>query len=360
MSAAIRPEIVQTDKVERIRRSHPELVEVDAFSRQIRELFLVDNQSSIGLSEAEIASSKEFSHYASLKKDACVFVYYPWLNTLVKTVGADDYYRLKTNRNQDLITAAEQQTLRAFKVAVLGMSVGSNIAFVLTQAGISNHIVLADFDMLDTTNLNRILAGVHEVGMNKTIVAAHRIYEDNPFAEVTVLPEGVNEANLEALITAGDVDCMVEEIDDFPFKIHARLLAMKHRIPVVMVTDNGDGVVLHVERYDLGHDQIWGKPRAYYEELLVTGPMTKEKAGSIIMNDIVGGVHRVDPRMLASVKRVLARELISWSQLGSAALLGGVVATYAIKQIALGTAGARDVRAWISPESIEIGSHQAA
>ena len=239
------------------------------------------------------------------------------------------------------------------------MSVGSNIAFVLAQAGISERIVLADFDELDTTNLNRILAGVHEVGLNKAVVAAHRIYEANPFARVTTLAEGVNEQNLEALLQTGEVNCIVEEIDDISFKIHARLLAMKHKIPVVMVTDNGDGVVLHVERYDLGHDKIWGKPHAYYEEKLSHGPLSKEQMGDIIMNDIVGGVHRVDKKMITSVKRVLASELVSWSQLGSAAILGGVVATCAIKKIALSDTGDKDIRMWVNPESVEVGAHSA-
>ena len=57
------------------------------------------------------------------------------------------------------------------------------------------------------------------------------------------------------------------------------------------------------------------------------------EAGDIIIHDIVGGPEKVDPKMLASVERVLKKELVSWSQLGSAALLGGVVTTIAIKRI---------------------------
>lgn len=342
-----------------IRAAHPELTELDAFSRQLKELFFIENHSFIGKDKEEVYATDDFRDFAVLHAADFVQVYFPWNNTLVKTVRKENYLKLKTNRNQDLITAAEQKKLADFQVAVLGMSVGSNIAFVLTQAGISNSITLADFDELDTTNLNRILAGVHQVGLSKTVVAARHIYEDNPFAEVTLLPEGVTETNLEALLKEGKIRCIVEEIDDIPFKIHARLLAMKYKVPVVMVTDNGDGVVLHVERYDLGHDKIWGKDHAYYERKLAEGPMTKEKAGAIIMHDIVGGVHRVDPKMIASVKRVLAKELVSWSQLGSAAVLGAVVATHAIKQIALGEAGERDIRAWISPDGIERGTHGA-
>jgi len=50
---------------------------------------------------------------------------------------------------------------------------------------------------------------------------------------------------------------------------------------------------------------------------------------------------------MASVKRVLNKELVSWSQLGSAALLGGVVSTVAIKRIVLGETRDLDIREYI-------------
>lgn len=330
---------------------------VDAFSRQIKELFFIDNHQYIGTDKKLAYASDDFKKYADSKAGEYIHVLYPWNHHLVKTVKADDYFKLKTNRNQDLITADEQRKLSNFNVAVLGMSVGSNIAFVLTQAGISKKVLLADFDELDTTNLNRILAGLHQVGVNKTIIASRRIYEDNPFAEVEILTEGVTQNNLEPYLKEGRINCIVEEIDDMPVKIHTRLLAMKYKVPVVMVTDNGDGVVLHVERYDLGCTTIWGKDHKYFEKKLAEGPMTRELAGQIIMNDIVGGPTRVDPKMLESVKRVLAKELVSWSQLGSAAILGGVVATYAIKKIALGEKTDLDLRSYITPESVIKGTH---
>lgn len=331
---------------------------VDAFERQLKELFFIDNHAYIGTDKAAAYASDDFARYFEQKKDAYQHVYFPWNRHLVKTVGKDDFLRLKTNRNQDLITAEEQQRLRDYRVAVFGLSVGSNVALVLAQAGISNALTIADFDELDTTNLNRILAGVHEIGLNKTAIAARHIYEGNPFAEVTAFADGISPERLEALLEAKKLDCIVDEVDDMPFKIHCRQLALRYKIPVVMVTDNGDGVVLHVERYDLGYDKIFGKDPAYFTEKL-SGPMTKEMAGGIIMNDIVGGPDKVDPRMIASVKRVLAKELVSWSQLGSAALLGGVIATVAIKDIALGRDETPDIRAHIFPHEIRRGSHAA-
>lgn len=305
---------------------------VDAFSHQIKELFIIKNPEYAGPRKTESYETKKFADFLkNLGKDY-TYVFYPWNFSLVKTVTKENYLELKTNRNRDLITKKEQEKLRNTKIAVFGMSVGSNISLVLTQAGISNDIIIADFDTLDTTNLNRIIAGAHHIGLNKTIIAARRIYEDNPFAKVTTLLKGASRKNIEKLLKAGEIDLMIEEVDSLPFKIEVRELAIKYKVPVVMITDNGDGVVLHVERYDLGYKKIFNKDLFYWKNIL-SQPPSMELMGNVIMNDIVGGVKNVDPKMLRSVKKVLEKELVSWSQLGSAAILGGVVATVMLKKI---------------------------
>lgn len=344
-----KPSIIDGNSLKELINKKPNMVVVNAFSRQLRELFFIENTEFIGKNEEEVFKGEEFKKYCKDKENDFNHFYYPWNNHLVKCIEKDDYLSLKTNRNQDLITSEEQKKLRDFRVAVLGMSVGSNIAFVLTQAGISNKIVVADFDELDTTNLNRILAGVHQIGINKTIIAARRIYEDNPYADVHIRPEGISKDNLEELLKNKEVDCIIEEIDDIKVKIETRILALKYKVPVVMITDNGDGVVLHVERYDLGHDKIFHEDPSFWDDK-IKGEMTKEIAGGIIMNNIVGGPQNVDPFMIKSVQRVFKKELVSWSQLGSAAILGGVVITIALKRIILGTNTEKDVRTFISPE----------
>lgn len=329
----------------------PNIVEVDAFSRQLKELFFIKNTKFIGEDKEKIYKSNEFKKFCKDKENDFKYFYYSWNNHLVKCINKDDYFTLKTNRNQDLITNDEQKKLRDYKIAVFGMSVGSNIAFVLTQAGISNKIILADFDELDTTNLNRILAGVHQIGLNKTIVAARRIYEDNPYADVYILPEGISKENLEKLLENKEIDCIVEEIDDIKVKIETRILALKYKVPVIMITDNGDGVVLHIERYDIGHNQIFDKEQKYWEDKIRgAGEITKEIAGNMIMNDFLGGPQNVDPYMLKSVQKVFKKELVSWSQLGSAAILGAVVITVAVKRIALETSKQLNTREFISPD----------
>lgn len=348
-----KPLFLNDTEAKRLKKRSAHIIAVDALSRQIKELFFIDNPRYANENKEAMYNSSVFKEYAAKKQNVYTHVYYHWNGHLVKTVRARDYFRLKTNRNRDLITADEQKKLADFRVAIFGMSVGSNIAFVLTQAGISSDIILADFDELDTSNLNRIFAGAHQLGLNKCVFAARRIYEGNPFAKITILPKGVTEKNLTSLLGRKKIDCLVDEIDNIPMKITLRQLAMKYKTPVLMVTDNGDGIVLHVERYDLGYKKIFHKNLRYWQKKLKQFEAEKggEKkiAGSIIMNDIIGGVRLVDPKMLKSVRKVLHKQLVSWSQLGSAAMLGGVYITYALKQIILGKNKRKEVRAHINP-----------
>ncbi|MFQ5662068.1 MAG: ThiF family adenylyltransferase, partial [Candidatus Paceibacteria bacterium] len=166
-----KPIVVEKDKIKDSLKSEKQPIFIDAFERQLKELFFIENTEFIGQDKDETYKTEEFKKFAKEKENDFKYFYYSWNNHLVKCIEKDYYLKLKTNRNQDLITADEQKKLADYKVGVFGMSVGSNIAFVLTHAGISNDITLADFDELDTTNLNRILAGVHQIGVNKTIVA---------------------------------------------------------------------------------------------------------------------------------------------------------------------------------------------
>lgn len=328
-----KPIFIKNDKlVTAFLKKNLQVTFVDAFDSQLKELFFIKNHQFIGEKKSEVYKSESFSKFVKKYENKHTHVYFPWNNSLVKTITKNDYLALKTNRNQDLITKEEQIKLSNLKIGVFGMSVGSNIAIVLTQAGISNTITIADFDNLETTNLNRILGGVHQIGLNKTIVASRRIYEDNPFAKVNLMQKGVSSKNLELLLKNKKLDYIIEEIDDFLMKIEIRLLAIKYKIPVIMITDNGDGIVLHIERYDLGYSKIFDKELSYWEELK-NKKLDRMQMGQIIMNDIVGGLDKVDPKMFASVKKVINKELVSWPQLGSAAILGGVVATYAVKEI---------------------------
>ena len=331
-----KPAFIRKEKdLKKLLKRNLDICLVNAFDRQIKELFLIKNTHFVGEPKEKIYKTKEFKNFVKEKKNDYVHFYYPWNNTVVKSVRSSDYFQLKTNRNRDLITQEEQEKLHKYKIAVLGMSVGSNIAFVLTQAGISREIVLADFDELETTNLNRIWAGVHQVGLNKAVIAARRIYEDNPYAEVKVFTKGIDVKTLEKLLMDKKIDCIIEEVDDMRLKIDTRKLASKYKVPVLMVTDNGDWAVLHIERYDLGYKKIFDKDQGYWDKRL-SGYSGKKDFADIVINDMVGGPDKVDPNMLKSAGKVVAKELVSWPQLGSSALLGGIAVTVAVKNMVSG------------------------
>lgn len=348
---SVKPEFISDDAVAKYKET---ATYADAFPFQLKELFPIHHPEHAPKGD-EMFETENFKSFSE-NVESC-HVYFPWNNTLVHTVTEKDYYLLRTNRNQDLITAEEQEKLFNSHVAVFGLSVGSNIVHTLVQAGIANEITIADFDLLDTTNLNRIPAGVHQIGVEKISVALQRIYEVNPFAKVHAYTEGVTPESLQEIIDSKP-DLIIEEVDALPIKVQTRMLAQQHKLPVLMITDNGDGVVLHIERYDLGHDKIFGKDAVFWQELMSKGKPSKEEIANLIVDHIVGGPDKVDPRMMKSVQKVINHELQSWPQLGSAAILAGVVGTIFTKRILLGDQNQKDVRETIFIPEKDLGGHE--
>lgn len=332
----LKPIFLKNEKeLERLLKEKPFLLMKDIFEGQLKELIFIDQPKFIGQEKKKVYQSQEFKKFIKKKKNDFHYIYFPWNHTIVKSVKEKDFYQLKTNRNRDLILPEEQKKLYNYRIATLGLSVGSNIALILALSGIARKMIIADCDELETTNLNRILAGIHEIGLNKTFFTAQKLYEQNPYLKLTLLPRGISKENLEKLLKEKKLDCIIEEIDNLLLKIQIRELAIKYKVPVIMITDNGEGVILHSERYDLGYNMVFGREINYWLKKF-SKPLNKEEIGKIICEEIVGGKEKVDPNMLLSVKKVIDNKLISWPQLGTAALLAGVVAIILIKNIVSG------------------------
>ena len=100
-----------------------------------------------------------------------------------------------------------------------------------------------------------------------------------------------------------------------------------------MATDNGDGIIFDIERYDLDPklDLFNG----------VAGHLTLEEFQKFPPQELpklatkIAGVNAVQARMLYSVSEV-GKSLYSWPQLGDAATLAGVATAYVIKRLANG------------------------
>lgn len=180
-----------------------------------------------------------------------LWVYFPWSNIVVHMVGEKEYYLLRTSRNRHIISEHEQKNYRNLTVGIAGLSVGSQILHSMVMSGGPKKIRIADFDLLEVTNLNRIQAKLSEMGQKKIHIAAKNVWDVDPFADLKLYEDGLNEKNLEDfLVGEQKLDVFIDEMDSIELKIKSRLACKLHKIPVLMATDNGDEVILDVERFD--------------------------------------------------------------------------------------------------------------
>ncbi|HMH69760.1 MAG TPA: hypothetical protein VK502_00005, partial [Candidatus Saccharimonadales bacterium] len=128
-------------------------------------------------------------------------------------------------------------------------------------------------------------------------------------------------------------NAIVDEIDDLKTKILLRIEAKKRRLPVIMATDLGDDVMLDVERYDLNPNLPLFHGLVENAEELLTKEVGKREwlkyATAIV------GPKNASLRMQQSLLKV-GTKLVTQPQLGGTALMSGVVAAYAVRQLALG------------------------
>jgi len=212
-----------------------------------------------------------------------------------------------------------------------GLSVGNSVALALVLQGGARYIRLADNDQLALSNLNRIRATVQDLGSKKVYVTARQIYTLNPYAKVDVFPDGLTQKNISKFFAGPPkLDIMIDEIDNLAVKYLIREQAKKHKLAVVMAADNGDNAVVDVERYDLNpklpffHGRI-GKTS--YEKL---STLNKFGIGKTITQHI--GPENVTERMQQSLLQ-MGKTIVSWPQLGGAALLNGSAVAYCVRRI---------------------------
>jgi adenylyltransferase/sulfurtransferase len=107
-----------------------------------------------------------------------------------------------------------QQKLAASHVLVVGLGgLGNPAALYLAAAGVGT-LGIADFDLVETHNLQRqVLYDTDAVGRPKVAAAAARLRAKNPFIRVVEHPEGVTPDNALSLFSSYDV--IVDGTDTF-------------------------------------------------------------------------------------------------------------------------------------------------
>lgn len=97
-------------------------------------------------------------------------------------------YDEMTGRNIGFVSAEEQRALRDGRVFICGVGgMGGAAAMALARAGVGS-LVIADFDVFETSNLNRQLFAFEDtLGREKTDVTRERLAAINPEIRVTTL-----------------------------------------------------------------------------------------------------------------------------------------------------------------------------
>lgn len=167
-------------------------------------------------------------------------------------------------RTSILLGEAVLDSLAARKVMVVGLGgVGAYAAEMLCRAGVGK-LVLVDSDTVGETNLNRQLIALNStIGMLKTDVLAERLRDINPAVELTVVPEYVEEGNMEEIFArAGQPDYVVDAIDTLAPKISLIKHCVCNGIP--HVTAMGAGAKLDATKIRIADlSKSYNCPLAY-------------------------------------------------------------------------------------------------
>jgi molybdopterin-synthase adenylyltransferase len=125
-----------------------------------------------------------------------------------------------------------QERLRAAGVLVVGLGgLGSPAAMYLAAAGVGR-LVLADFDAVDLSNLQRqLLHTTERIGKPKTESARLALAALNPEVELVTVKRSLTEETLPGLVA--DVDLVVDGSDNFATRFAVNAACFKVGRPLV-------------------------------------------------------------------------------------------------------------------------------
>ena len=133
-----------------------------------------------------------------------------------------------------------QQTLADSKVLIVGMGgLGSPVALYLAAAGVG-HIVIADFDQVDESNLQRqVIHTESAIGELKAESAAHSLKAINSSVKVDTLNYALGYDDF--LEQAQTVDLIIDCTDNFPTRFELNQVSLQTSTPLVIWRGNSMG-----------------------------------------------------------------------------------------------------------------------
>jgi molybdopterin-synthase adenylyltransferase len=125
-----------------------------------------------------------------------------------------------------------QEKLRKARVFVAGTGgLGSPISTYLAVAGVGK-IIIADFDIVDPSNLNRqFLHHEKDIGREKVKSAEEKLLSLNPEIEVETIKEKITDENAGSVVPPCDL--IIDALDNFDTRHVLNKLAVERKIPLI-------------------------------------------------------------------------------------------------------------------------------
>ena len=307
---------------------------IDDYNNQEKEFNVVKNPKIITHSflSGDRPSSKEIFFTKG------VWVYYPWLQCLIHILDKKMYHQTRISRNFNLIFPVEQKKFENFRIGFAGLNVGNPAALCVVLEGAGWKMKFADFDQLSLSNLNRFRASIPDLGLNKAILSARQAYEINPFLDIEMFEQGIRPEDINRFLLKPRIDVLIEETDNLKLKIAIREKAREYRIPVLMVTGNGENIIIDVERFDqnprlpLLNDYLKQSVIDKIQKIQPGKGTLKERI--ILARDFMGTKYLT--RRLQDSFKLVGLKLAGIPQLAESSFLRGAALAYLVRQIANG------------------------
>ena len=143
-----------------------------------------------------------------------------WLIKRGERISFDEMEHLLYARH----TPGVQAKVKGSVIGIMGLGgLGSVVAVALARIGVGT-LILADFDVVEPSNLNRQQYFVDQVGMRKTEAMRVNLARVNPYLKVETFDDALTEANIPLVFQ--QVDVLVECFDGAGMKAVALRTAL--------------------------------------------------------------------------------------------------------------------------------------
>lgn len=139
-------------------------------------------------------------------------------------------YRNHISRNIGLISVIEQEKLRKASIAIFGMGgLGSPLAEQLVRAGFE-HLKLCDNDKFETSNLNRQVCSLNDLGKFKVDIVEEILLKINPNVNIHKFYE-IDEENISEILK--DISIVALTLDDAIASLIISRECRRKKIPMI-------------------------------------------------------------------------------------------------------------------------------